>query len=231
MLLLLPLFMRDAKADGAVHSFAPSLNTAVSPVITNSPVFTNNPTINVHVEATPSVPYPAANALEQATKRDLDLTLTPHGKNSPELFLEALNSNGGMKVVVQLTVVAASPGVAFKTFSYDGLWVDSLSWSAFRQGVTKKSKRSVFLASHIPQRLRIASVEMPEKPEGMGYMYLEGSDDHVSWDIEKTKLSDLPYFELKLMFVANEHYEPITRLYRVGPETPLGPLQMTQLMA
>jgi hypothetical protein len=184
VMLLVPFFTKVAKIEDTITSFAPSGSTTISPVITSSPVQTNHQEVHFHLPPTVAFVAPEEKQ-EKALKKSLELILTSHGKDSTELFLEVENEGSGITVSANLRVVRASAGVAYKAFSYDGLWVDSLPHSSFRQGVLKRSKRSVFLAPHKPEILRIASVDAPEKPEGLAYMSLEGPSDNLCWDIEK----------------------------------------------
>jgi hypothetical protein len=173
---------------------------------------------------------PAFNAVAEPIQ-DMQIELIEHGEWSSELILECINRGSPASLSASIKIDSASAGVAFKRLTYEGRWATTPTFQQLRSGVQYSSKPSVYVPEGKSARLRIATMEAPQKPEGNAYMQLEGTEEWATWDLEHATHADLPFFILSLEIRAKGKPQVLRKKYKVGPKSKNESLRMVEVSA
>lgn len=177
-----------------------------------------------------SLPNGALNTVD-APIEDLQIELIEHGESSSELLLECVNRGGPGTLTASLRVIDASPGLAYKNIGYRGTWVKPVSFAHNSVGVEYASTPSAYVETGGSGKLRMATIDAPQKPEGNAYMHLSGTDEWATWDLEHTAATDLPYFIVSVQIRAKGHNQVLKKTYKVGPPHKNESLRMVEYSA
>jgi hypothetical protein len=208
---------------------SPNVSQITGP-IHNSPTFTASPnnntqTVNVYLPDVPSHTN-AKQSDEPQERSPLSLVFTSHGEWSSKLLLEVKNNAEPITLSAQFRVVRASPGLIYKRLPYTAHWEVAQSFSDNQQNI-QRTKTKIRLGNK-PEILKVATWYLPEPPEGDATFFLGNTDEQFSWDVEHTKQSDLPWFDVEITFIPEDGRAILTKLFRIGPLTKLGALEMLE---
>ena len=160
--------------------------------------------------------------------QDMQVELVEHGEFSSELLLECVNHGGPSILTARLRVIGASSNLAYKRAGYEGRWAKPVSIAHNRVGVEYGWKPKAHVASGASANLRVAIIDAPQKPEGNAYMYLYGTDEHATWNLEHTPTEQLPYFIVEIVIRSEGRNGSVKRTYKVGPPLRCESLRMTE---
>lgn len=167
----------------------------------------------------------------QVEEKRLDLKLTAHGDNDTSIYLEVSNRGATATVDAQLRIIGLSTGKKFKTFPFSGQWRSELTTIDFYNGESESYVSSVRIEANKSRLLKVATITSM-----MGFeeqeMALVGIDDEsIVWNSHSRQNQELPYFVVQITLIAKGYPKTIDAKYKVGPKTPQGPFQMTEVAA
>ena len=171
---------------------------------------------------TPPIPF-TLPIKEQAV---LDIDLTPHGNNSDAMYLEVMNNGSPTAFSAEVHILRFFPSKEFKTHKFDGRWVilvTRVEWMDPYEELIPEIK----IGTNRSKRLKLASVVSPVG-SGMQIVQLEGIDEFINWELPVVD-QILPYVDIEIMVIGNGYPRPVTKQYRLGPRTPVGPLEMKEI--
>lgn len=219
-------FMKGEKQE----STSPNVSQITGP-IHNNPSFTASPsnantqTVNVYLPDL-SVQTNAKQSNEPQERNPLSLDLTSHGEWSSKLVLEVKNSADPVTLSAQFRVVGASPGLIYKRLPYTAHWEVDQSFSDNQRDI-ERTKTKIRLGNK-PEILKVATWYLPVPAEGDATFFLGNTGEQFSWDVEHTKQIDLPWFDVEVTFIPEDGRATLTKLFRIGPLTKLGALEMLE---
>jgi hypothetical protein len=165
---------------------------------------------------------------EVAPPPNLNLRLTPHGDNSPQVVLEVLNQGDTVNLSAQLRITGVSTRRLFKTYPFNGQWKSELTSTDFYNQQSESYVENVRLEPQRSRLLKIASIA--SLVYGQQEMELFGIDEEsVKWDSDPRQNQELPYFIVQITLIAKGYSEVVNVTYKIGPKTTLGPFQMTEI--
>jgi hypothetical protein len=160
-------------------------------------------------------------------EKSLNLTLGPHGDNNVDLYLEVMNDADVVRLSATIRILKVSTGQPFKGFSFDGKWTIPATWQQLRNGVQEQLVDEVTIERGKSKRLKVAYISS-QVGIGTQEMKLEGMGESILWDAIPRQPQELPYFILRIDLISKTVPKPVSRTFKAGPRTPLGPLQMTE---
>jgi len=175
-----------------------------------------------------NVAAPTLNVLV-APVQDMQIELITHGEFSSELLLECVNRGGPCTLTADMRVTGASPGLVYKRIGYQGRWVKPVAFAHLQRGVEYTFTPKAYVATGGSAKLRVATIDAPEKPEGNAYMRLYGADDWATWDLEQSSQEELPHFIVDIEIRAAGKNGILKRTYKVGPVSRNESLRMTEV--
>jgi hypothetical protein len=226
VLVVFAFFMKGDKQE----STSPNVSQIMGP-IQNSPSFTVSPsnsntqTVNVYLPDF-SDHTNTKQANESQERKPLSLILTSHGEWNSKLLLEVQNNGDPVTLSAQFRVVGASPGLIYKRLPYTAHWEVGQSFSDNQRGV-ERTKTKMHLGNK-PEILKVATWYLPVPPEGDATFLLGNTGEKFSWNVEHTKQSNLPWFDVEVTFIPEDRRSNLTKLFRIGPITKLGALEMLE---
>jgi hypothetical protein len=159
------------------------------------------------------------------TPPKLNLELTPRGDNSPNLYLEVVNQGETVNLSASLRIQSMSTGKPFNGFAYEGLWVSGQA----RSGVQERTSKIARLTNQASRLLKIASIESASRPGVTQVMELTGINETIMWDFSARSTMALPFCILEVKLLGPDCNEPVRTMFKVGPKTGSGPLQMQEV--
>jgi hypothetical protein len=166
-------------------------------------------------------------------KRVLVAALIPHGENSPNVYLEVVNNGESAYLSAQFRILAKSYGDGVKKYAYDGFWSDRVSLTYDQsKGVIKDYGRS--MQSRVDagksDLLRVAEMD-PVRKYGISTLRMVGIDEILQWDFEPNRNSELPFFTINVTIFGKDCSNPASAIYKLGPKTSCGPIEMMEVQA
>jgi hypothetical protein len=74
-------------------------------------------------------------------------------------------------------------------------------------------------------------MDAPMTAEGNAYMYLYGTDEHATWDLEHSSALDLPYFKPSVEIRAVGQPHVLKQSFKVGSLDKSGSLRLVSVLA
>jgi hypothetical protein len=158
----------------------------------------------------------------------LDLKLTPYCNNDTSAYLEVLNQGDLINVSAQLQIVGLSTGKGFKNRPFPGQW-ESETTADFYDRMPEPYAGEVRLERNRSRLLIIASIaSMAGMP--IQEMAIAGiNEECIGWESNPRQSQELPYFTVQITLIAKGYPKTKQATFKVGPKTPHGPFQMTEV--
>jgi hypothetical protein len=160
----------------------------------------------------------------------LDVVVIPHGDNSEAIYLEVTNNSKTTRFSAEVRIIDVFPKRLFKTHKFEGSWpvyVKATEWSHAYEDL----RHEMQIEANKSKRLKLAHVSSKSVGIGNQSVKLVGIDgEAMTWELP-LKGQVLPYLEIEVILVGKGYTKPVIRQYKLGPATPVGPLEMKEIVA
>ena len=183
------------------------------------------------VRETKTVEHVLTLPAEAVHEKSLNLKLIPHAENDESAYLEVRNQGDTISVSAQLQIVGLSTGDKYKTWPFAGEWKCERTNVGFYDRQPEPYTGEVRIERNKSRLLTVASVaSMVGMP--VQEMAIVGiNDERVGWEADPRQKQELPYFTIRISLIAKGYPIAKQATFKVGPKTPHGPFEMTEVAA